>query len=136
MTYFSNKLSSWWSKLMFLSSYVACLLSPVVIGIQQKIVWGSFVSVILLLCDVLFLLETCYALKCTPFLKLNSDSEPKIFWILRLVASNKYLLKLCSCSCLLTLTIGCLLDWNGENLAWMSIFRMVSYMRRRFVSFL
>ena len=114
-----------WSQILFGCSYISCLLSPIVIGIEQKVILGNTLSIVLALCDIFCLRELYNVVKRTYFvvptrnISAGSGSNSKQSPLYEI------LLRSASCSCLVTLPIGNMLGLGGPGLAWLSVLRMV-----------
>jgi hypothetical protein len=114
-----------WSTILFGCSYVSCLLSPVVIGIEQKVILGSTLSIVLALCDIICLRELYNVVKkkyfmdktCAALAASDHSQKPPPFY--------EVFIRFSSCSCLIILPLGNMLGMGGSGLAWFSVLRMV-----------
>ena len=105
----------------FTCTYMSCLMTPIVFGIEQDVHWNSGMMVFLMLCDVWFAFDfyVWYKQNRSYLLKRKLQKIPNSIiydGMLRFVGfSTLYLVPLAS-----------VCGVNGRDQAWLTIFRMVS----------
>ncbi len=106
---------------MFLVTYVSCLVTPIIFCIEQNVSMTSGISIFLMLCDICFAFDfyVWYKQNRGHFRVKKIQKIPKgvvYDGVLRFVGfSSLYLVPLASIS-----------GVNGRDLAWLTIFRLVS----------
>jgi len=116
-----------WSQILFACSYISCLLSPVVIGIEQKVISDSALFILLSVCDLVCLRELYNVVKRAYFSDESRSRRQDESAAINQNETQVYeiILRFASCSCLVILPLGNMLGLGGAGLAWFSVLRLV-----------
>ena len=122
---FSNSIL--WKKGLFWVSYLATLLTPIVIGIIQNVYYDSVLSIFLFGCDILFLIDL-YLLWIQRKERGHSSSASSSS-----IRGKEYIslrgtfIRALSSSCIIILPVGSAFGLCGMDIAWFSLLRMVRH---------
>jgi hypothetical protein len=108
--------------IMFLCTYVACLITPVVFGIEQSVSYSDSLTGFLALCDLCFAFDFfVWWLQNRSYLKAKKlQKMPKHILYDGLV-------RFVGCSCLYLIPFAAACGMSGSDQAWLTLLRMVRF---------
>ena len=106
---------------MFLVTYVSCLVTPIIFCIEQNVLMTSGISIFLMLCDI------CFAFDFYVWYKQNRGHF-RVKKIQKIPKSVVYdgVLRFVGFSSLYLVPLATISGVNGRDLAWLTTFRLVS----------